>query len=129
SRMSLAVALGCAWKAPRTASLEVLAMSPSKRRTVTGCPAGEVSWSTCDLVSLCTIDNLRIFCLVDLDPGSSFRVYRWRSTLLFIQPDDQPHIAAFAVGPGHPLGLVDKGLDKKHSHAAGVFFAVHLAVD
>src|SRR5579862_8453145 len=88
-------------------------MSPSKRRTLTGCPAGEVSWSTRDLVSLCTINRLRLICL--LRRG--------------VQADYEPDITGFPIRTCDPFGFVHQGLDKKHAHAAGIFLAMDLAVD
>src|SRR5579863_7040914 len=87
-------------------------MSPSKRRTLTGWPAGEVSWSTRDLVSLCTINRLHR------------NLLGWG-----IQPDYQPDITGFPIRTCDPLGLVHQRLDEEHAHTAGVFFAVNLAVD
>src|SRR6266700_301015 len=87
-------------------------MSPSKRRTLTGWPAGEVIWSTRDLVSLCTINRLR-----------------WKLLGWGIQPDYEPDVTGFPIGARNPLGFVYQRLDQEHAHAAGVFFAVNLAVD
>ncbi len=47
---------------------------------------------------------------------------------VFMETDDEADVAAAAF-VGDPLGLIDEGLDEKHTHAAGVFLAVHLAVD
>src|SRR6478736_5473138 len=87
-------------------------MSPSKRRTLTGWPAGEVIWSTRDLVSLCTINRLR-----------------WKLLGWGIQPYYEPDVAGFPIRACHPLGFVDQRLDEEHSHATGVFLPVNLAVD
>src|SRR5579863_2076134 len=86
-------------------------MSPSKRRTLTGWPAGEVSWSTRDLVSLCT-------------QSSPWKLFGWG-----IQTDHEPDVTGFSVLPRDPLSLIHQRLDEEHAHAARIFFAVNLAVD
>ena len=50
-------------------------------------------------------------------------------TLIFVEPDDEADIAAFAIDAGYPLCFVHQRLDEKHAHAAGIFFAMHLAID
>src|SRR5271165_6530222 len=46
-----------------------------------------------------------------------------------VEADNQPDIAAFSVGPNHPLGLIDQRLDQEHAHPARVLLAMHLLVD
>src|ERR1700733_7549319 len=84
----------------------------------TGYPVGDFNWSTCDLVSLSTCQ---------LPPLSIALCFRLRHR--FAELDHQPHIAAFAVRAGYPLGFIHKRLDEEHSHAARVFFTVHFAID
>src|ERR1700722_5235824 len=90
---------------PRTVSRELLEMSPVKRRTVTGCPVAATTSSTLAFVSVCTF------------------------LTLLGQPDDQSYVASFAGAAFDPLSLVDQRLDQKHAHAAGILFAMHLAVN
>src|ERR1700728_1625633 len=90
---------------PSTVSREVLEISPVKRRTVTGRPFAARTSSTFAFVSVCTL------------------------LILLSQPDDQPYIAAFSRTSLVPLGFIHQGLAQEHTHAAGVFFTMHFAVD
>src|SRR6202161_3139017 len=89
---------------PSTVSRELLEMSPVKRRTVTGRPPAAITSSTLAFVSVCTL------------------------LTLLGQPDNQSYVASFAGASLDPLCLVDQRLDQKHAHAAGILFAMHLAV-
>src|ERR1700761_4401590 len=80
-------------------------MSPVKRRTVTGLPFAPTTSSTLAFVSDCTL------------------------LTLLSQPDDQSNVTSFTWTSLDPLCLVHQGLDQEHTHAARIFFAVHLAVD
>src|ERR1700729_1967690 len=88
------------------ASLEAEEISPVKWKQVTSRPLAPCSccWET--LFADCTL------------------------FILLIHPDHEPDEAlVFRSVCGDPFGLVNEGLDKKHTHTASFFFACHFAVD